>query len=434
MTTQQALFTEALQYIPGGVNSPVRAFSSVGGTPIFFKRAQGAHLFDTNNQQYIDYVGSWGPMIMGHNHPKIQKKLTEQIILGLSFGSPTALETKMAKKITQMIPSIQQVRMVNSGTEAVMSAIRLARAYTKRHKIIKFSGCYHGHVDTLLVQAGSGALTCGIPDSAGIPEAVTQDTLVLPYNDISALKSIFTQYATEIAAVIIEPIAGNMNCVIPDIQFLQALRDYCTQYDALLLFDEVMTGFRVHSGGAQARYQIMPDLTILGKIIGGGMPVGAFGGRQEIMSYLAPLGPVYQAGTLSGNPMAMAAGLQNLILIQETKNLYDELEARCQHLLQGLQEHAHAHHIPFSFNYAGGLFGFFFSDQTPKTSHTLTTDQKNYFKLFFHGMLKKGIYFAPSPYEAGFMSFAHTTDLINETIQASQSVFETMTTYHTSSI
>ncbi len=428
MKEPYSLFSDALQYLPGGVNSPVRAFSAVGGEPIFFKKGQAAYLFDQQDKQYIDYVGSWGPMIMGHNHPDITTDIKHQLKYGLSFGSPTVLETEMAKCIIQMVPSIEQIRMVNSGTEAVMSTIRLARAYTKRDKIIKFSGCYHGHVDSLLVQAGSGALTCGTPDSAGIPAAATQDTIVLPYNEVSTLEQAFKTFTTEIAAVIVEPIAGNMNCITPHLEFLQALREQCTKNKALLIFDEVMTGFRVHQGGAQALYNIQPDITVLGKIIGGGMPVGAFGGRKDIMAYLAPMGPVYQAGTLSGNPIAMAAGLANLRLIQNTSHLYNQLSLRCQQLLEGLAIQAQAHDIPFSFDYAGGLFGFFFCNTLPKTFLEVKNAQNHHFKIFFNHMLNQGIYLAPSPYEAGFMSFAHTEDDINNTLEAARHAFHLMHT------
>lgn len=423
MKTSETLFQEAKQYIPGGVNSPVRAFTGVGGTPVFFQSAKGAHLFDEEGKKYIDYLGSWGPMIMGHNHPHILESVKVQLKQGMSFGAPTQLETTLAKKVCQLMPSIEKIRMVNSGTEATMSAIRLARGYTGRNKIIKFEGCYHGHADSLLVKAGSGALTFGVPTSAGVPKDIAQHTLTLTYNDLDTVKEAFSLHDSDIACVIIEPVAGNMNCIPPQAGFLEGIKDACNEAGALLIFDEVMTGFRVAPGGAQDYYNINPDLTTLGKIIGGGMPVGAFGGKKEIMDYLAPIGPVYQAGTLSGNPMAMAAGLASLELITQTEHLYEQLEAHINRLLTGMQTHADHYDIPFSTQCVGGMFGFFFAEETPQTFEQAVSCNGDHFKHFFHSMLTQGVYLAPSSFEAGFMSYAHTEEDIERTIECAGNAF-----------
>ncbi len=423
MARSHELFHEAQQFIPGGVNSPVRAFNGVGGHPLFIKEAFGAYLTDEDDNTYIDYVGSWGPMIVGHTHPKIIEAVTKTLQKGLSFGAPTRLEIKLAEKIQQIMPSMERIRMVNSGTEATMSAIRLARGFTGRNKFIKFAGCYHGHADALLVSAGSGALTLGVPSSAGVPGSFVQHTLVAEFNDLETVEKFFKKYPNEIAAIIVEPVAGNMNCVLPRPNFLKGLRDLCDQYNSVLIIDEVMTGFRVAAGGAQALYQIKPDLTTLGKIIGGGMPVGAFGGRKEIMDCIAPLGPVYQAGTLSGNPVAMAAGLASLELISEP-GFYEKLKKSTEQLMNGLQRMADAAGIPFLTNSVCGMFGIFFTDQ--KQVETLSDVKKcnvPRFQKFFHGMLKEGVYFAPSAFEAGFISSAHGEKEIQKTVEASERVF-----------
>lgn len=428
MTDTLSSFEKAKRYIPGGVNSPVRAFHGVDGEPVFFKSAHGAYLVDEDGREYIDYVGSWGPMIAGHAHPAIVEAVTACLKNGLSFGAPTTLEIDLAEKICQLMPSIEKVRMVNSGTEATMSAIRLARGYTKRNKIIKFAGCYHGHADALLVQAGSGPLTLGVPSSSGVPESVTQHTLVAQFNRIDTVRDLFKTYQHEIAAVIVEPVAGNMNCVLPVPGFLSGLRELCDQYGSLLIVDEVMTGFRVALGGATARYQIKPDLITLGKIIGGGMPVGAFGGRAEVMSCIAPLGDVYQAGTLSGNPVAMTAGLATLALV-EAPGFYEKLEATTKGLMHGLRERALAAKIPLQTVDVGGMFGIFFTekDQIETYADVMTCDRQQ-FKAFFHGMLARGIYLAPSAYEAGFISSAHGEKEIAATLRAAEQVFAEMTT------
>ena len=419
----QKLFRQAQKHIPGGVNSPVRAFKGVGGTPVFFAAASGAHLYDEDDNRYIDYVGSWGPMILGHNHPQVVAAVHQAVDNGLSFGAPTAAEVAMADKVCELVPSMDMVRMVNSGTEATMSAIRLARGYTGRDKIIKFEGCYHGHVDSLLVKAGSGALTLGNPSSPGIPASVTADTLTLNYNDVASVEAAFQQYGEEIAAVIVEPVAGNMNCVPPTRAFLQALRQFCDDHGSVLIFDEVMTGFRVALGGAQQLYDITPDMTTLGKIIGGGMPVGAFGGKKAIMEHLAPLGPVYQAGTLSGNPVAMAAGLATLTLISEA-GFHDTLTEKTTRLLNGLTEAAHAEGVAFTTAQAGAMFGLFFTDQSRVSSfaEVMACDSER-FNRFFHLMLDQGIYLAPSAFEAGFVSAAHSDDDIDATIAAARKAF-----------
>ena len=417
----EQLFRQAQKHIPGGVNSPVRAFKGVGGTPVFFHSASGAYLHDEDDNRYIDYVGSWGPMILGHNHPQVIAAVQAAVQNGLSFGAPTATEVAMADKVCELVPSMDMVRMVNSGTEATMSAIRLARGYTGRDKIIKFEGCYHGHVDSLLVKAGSGAM--GIPGSPGVPAAVTGDTLVLDYNDAASVETAFQEYGDQIAAVIVEPVAGNMNCVPPTKAFLQALRQYCDDHGSVLIFDEVMTGFRVALGGAQALYDVTPDMTTLGKIIGGGMPVGAFGGKRAIMEHLAPLGPVYQAGTLSGNPVAMAAGLTTLNLLSEP-GFHQALTEKTTRLLDGLTEAAHAEGVAFTTAQAGAMFGLFFTDQSRISSfaEVMACDSER-FNRFFHAMLDQGVYLAPSAFEAGFVSAAHSDEDIDATIAAARKAF-----------
>jgi glutamate-1-semialdehyde 2,1-aminomutase len=424
MTTSEKLFTTALKVIPGGVNSPVRAFKSVGGTPLFIRRALGAYLFDVDNKRYIDYVGSWGPMILGHAHPDVIAAVGEAVANGLSFGAPTEVETLLAEKICRLMPAVEMVRMVSSGTEATMSAIRLARAFTGREKILKFEGCYHGHADSFLIKAGSGALTLGVPTSPGVPKALAEQTLNARYNDIESVINLFKQSGEQIAAVIVEPVAGNMNCVPPLPDFLQGLRKLCDQYGSLLVLDEVMTGFRVALGGAQSIYNIEPDLTTLGKVIGGGMPVGAFGGRKDIMQQLAPSGPVYQAGTLSGNPVAMTAGLKTLELISQP-GFFENLTDKTLGLVQGLKQAAEINDVALSYNCIGGMFGLFFTDQDSVTDFDAVSHcDVEYFKRFFHGMLAQGIYLAPSAYEAGFVSAAHSDKDIAATIEAAASVFK----------
>ncbi len=422
----QALFDQAQTHIPGGVNSPVRAFRHVGGTPVFFKKAKGAYAWDEDNNRYIDYVGSWGPMILGHAHDDIIKAVCDTAQFGLSFGAPTEAEITMAEKLCQLIPSMDMVRMTSSGTEATMSAIRLARGYTGRDKIVKFEGCYHGHGDSLLVKAGSGMLTMGVPSSPGVPAGLANETITLSYNDSEQLKDCFSQIGEHIACVIIEPVAGNMNCIPPEPGFLETLRTLCDQYGAVLIFDEVMTGFRVALGGAQAHYGITPDLTTFGKVIGGGMPVGAFGGKKAIMQRIAPLGPVYQAGTLSGNPVAMAAGLATLNLLTEP-GFYDRLTAKTNKITEGMQAIADRLSIPFTTNSVGGMFGFFFTDQMQVTRYeqVLNGDIER-FKKFFHGMLRQGIYLAPSAFEASFVSIAHSDEDIAATLEAAESVMKTL--------
>ena len=426
MSRSAELFKLAQQRIPGGVNSPVRAFNGVGGDPIFFKRGYGAYLFDEDNIQYIDYVASWGPMIAGHSHPDVLSAVSEVMQHGLSFGAPTELEIQMAEKVCELVPSMDQVRMVSSGTEATMSAIRLARGFTGRDKIVKFEGCYHGHADSLLVKAGSGALTLGVPTSPGVPADLAQHTLTLQFNDADMVHDLFAKMGSEIACIIVEPVAGNMNCIPPVAGFLEALREVCDQHGCVLIFDEVMTGFRVAIGGAQQLYDVKPDLTTLGKVIGGGMPVGAFGGRKDIMHEIAPTGPVYQAGTLSGNPVAMAAGLKTLELISEP-GFYNHLSDRTLQLTQGLKIEADKSNIPFTTNTVGGMFGLFFSEEE-KISHFTQVCASNVdrFKHFYHGMLKNGIYFAPSAYEAGFVSSMHSDEDINNTIAAAAKVFASL--------
>jgi len=420
------LFESAKQHIPGGVNSPVRAFAGVGGDPIFIKKAKGAYITDTDNKSYIDYVGSWGPMILGHAHPEVIKTVQQAAEDGLSFGAPTEIEIEMANKVCELVPSIELVRMVSSGTEATMSAIRLARGYTGRDKIVKFEGCYHGHADSLLVKAGSGALTLGVPSSPGIPASLAEHTITLEYNNIKQVKETFAKIGDQVACIIVEPVAGNMNCIPPVDGFLQGLRAVCDEHKSVLILDEVMTGFRTALGCAQSVYNVVPDLTTLGKVIGGGMPVGAFGGKKEIMQYIAPLGPVYQAGTLSGNPLAMAAGLKTLELISK-KDFFSNLTKQTTKLLVGLQKAADNAGIAFTTNQVGGMFGLFFTSEEKVTSFKQTTAcDTERFKRFFHGMLAEGVYLAPSAYETGFVSLMHGDDEINKTIEAATNVFETL--------
>ncbi len=419
----QQLFNDAQDIIPGGVNSPVRAFNGVGGTPVFIKRAQGAYIFDAEDKKYVDYVGSWGPMILGHNHPAILEAVIETAQNGLSFGAPTELEITMAEKVREIVPSMEKLRMVSSGTEATMSAIRLARGFTGRDKILKFEGCYHGHADSLLVKAGSGMLTMGVPSSPGIPNDVAKHTLTVSYNNIEEVKEIFAKLGNEIACIIVEPVAGNMNCIPPVEGFLEGLRAICDQYESVLIFDEVMTGFRVALGGAQAHYNIVPDLTTLGKVIGGGMPVGAFGGKKEIMDYIAPVGPVYQAGTLSGNPIAMAAGLASLNELCQG-NKHQQLSDATEKLAMGLKAAAERNGISLSINYVGAMFGFFFSEEEHITCFAQATAcDGEKFKRFFHLMLEEGVYLAPSAFEAGFLSTAHGDEEIEFTLAAADRCF-----------
>lgn len=426
MNRSADLISRARLSIPGGVNSPVRAFNGVGGDPIFIESADGACFTSADGDTYIDYVGSWGPMILGHNHPAILDATIETAKKGLSFGAPTEIEITMAETICSIIPSIDSVRMVNSGTEATMSAIRLARGFTGRNKILKFEGCYHGHADSLLVKAGSGALTLGEPTSPGVPAELAAHTLTATYNDLDSVKALFEKYGQDIACIIVEPVAGNMNCILPVEGFLQGLRDICDQHQSLLIIDEVMTGFRVALGGAQEAFGVTPDLTTLGKIIGGGMPVGAFGGRREVMDYLAPVGPVYQAGTLSGNPVAMAAGLACLKAIQ-AEGFYDELSKKTSALVEGLRQAAKDANVKMSFSQIGGMFGFFFTDvETVSHFDQVTQCNMEQFQSFYHGMLKEGIYLAPSAYETGFMSMAHEQHHIDKTIAAAAKVLATL--------
>ena len=419
------LFKLSQKLIPGGVNSPVRAFVSVGGTPIFFKKALGSRLWDENGKEYIDYINSWGPMILGHSNPKVIKAVQEAAKKSLSFGAPTSKELDMAEMLVKLVPSIEQVRLVSSGTEATMSAIRVARGFTSRDIILKFEGCYHGHADALLVKAGSGALTFNQPSSAGVPKDVAKHTYTLPFNDTEALEKCFKKIGNKIACVIIEPIVGNMNLILPNIDFLQRLRQLCTQYGGILIFDEVMTGFRVGLAGAQGLYKVIPDMTTLGKIIGGGLPVGAFGGRKDIMQKLAPLGPVYQAGTLSGNPVAVAAGLKTLELIQKP-NFYKKLSLITEQLVDGMTKAANQKGIEFCARNVGGMFGFYFRNSPPNRFDEIMNTDREKFNKFFHFMLKQGIYFGPSAFEAGFVSASHTKKDINETIKASHKAFESL--------
>lgn len=425
MTLSQQYFQDACEVIPGGVNSPVRAFKGVGGCPVFFDKAKGAYLWDVDGQRYIDYVGSWGPAILGHAPDEVLLALAEQMQHGLSFGAPTLIETQLAQCVRRFVPSMERLRFVSSGTEATLSAIRLARGFTQRRKILKFEGCYHGHGDSLLVKAGSGLLTLGVPTSAGILADLAQHTLTAQFNDLASVEALFHTYGDDIAAVIIEPVAGNMNLVLPQADFLPGLRALCDTYGSVLIFDEVMSGFRVAKGGAQALYGVTPDLTTLGKVIGGGMPVGAFGGRRDIMEHLAPLGPVYQAGTLSGNPMAMRAGLTTLKLIEQQADFYPKLSALSQSLVDGLVQVAQQCSVPLWAQSLGGMIGFYFTEQTriDRYQDVLRCDT-DAFKRFFHGMLQQGVYLAPSAFEAGFVSIAHTVQNIDQSLTAAKKVLQ----------
>ena len=426
MSRSASLFEQAQKHIPGGVNSPVRAFAGVGGTPLFFKHAKGAYVVDEDDKHYVDYVGSWGPMILGHSHPDVLDAVRNQLEHGLSYGAPTALEVEMADLVCSLVPSMDMVRMTSSGTEATMSAIRLARGYTGRDSIIKFEGCYHGHSDSLLVKAGSGALTLGVPSSPGVPAAFAKHTITLPFNDTDAVAAYLAEHGEEIACIIVEPVAGNMNCVPPAPGFLEGLREQCDKHGVVLIFDEVMTGFRVALGGAQALYNVKPDLSTFGKIIGGGMPVGCFGGSKKIMSHIAPLGPVYQAGTLSGNPLAMAAGLTTLKLISRP-GFHDELADYTSRMLQGLQERADAAGIPFTTTQAGGMFGIYFTERKNiKSFEDATSSNIEHFKQFFHLMLEGGVYLAPSAFEAGFSSIALGDTELKITLDAAEKAFAKM--------
>jgi glutamate-1-semialdehyde 2,1-aminomutase len=420
----EALFEEAKRYIPGGVNSPVRAFRYVGGTPVFVARAEGAYIYGEDGRRYLDYVGSWGPMLLGHAHPRVVRAVQDAAARGLSFGAPTVLETALARRICELVPSMDLVRLVSSGTEATMSAIRLARGYTGRDRILKFEGCYHGHSDSLLVKAGSGALTIGVPSSPGVPASFAQHTLTAAYNSLDEARAAFASAPGQIACVIVEPVAGNMGCVPPVAGFLEGLRELCTRDGAVLVFDEVMTGFRVAPGGAQSLYGVTPDLTTLGKIVGGGAPVGAFGGRRDIMERIAPLGPVYQAGTLSGCPLATAAGLATLEALDEEPGLYERLAERTRQLVEGLSDAARHAGVPLATNAVGSMFGFFFTTDAPvRTFAQVMACDTEHFRRFFHGMLAEGVYLAPSPYEAGFVSAAHGDAEIEATIAAARRVF-----------
>jgi len=424
--SNQQLFLQAQKHIPGGVNSPVRAFKGVGGDPVFFSSAKGAWLTDVEGKNYIDYIGSWGPMIAGHAHPQVIEAVQQMCVNGLGYGAPTAIETEMADLLCELVPSMEMVRMVSSGTEATMSAIRLARGHTGRDKIVKFEGCYHGHADSLLVKAGSGALTLGEPSSAGVPKAIAEHTITLRYNDMESVKQCFAEIGDQVACIIVEPVAGNMNCIPPIPGFLEGLREVCDQYGSLLIFDEVMTGFRVALGGAQQHYGIKPDLTTLGKVVGGGLPVGAFGGRKDVMHSIAPLGPVYQAGTLSGNPVAMAAGLATLKLVQQP-GFHDRLSQQTAKLANGLKQKADAAGIPMSINYVGGMFGFFFTEEANiEFFEQVTQCDQERFKKFYHGMLDRGVYLAPSAFEAGFVSAAHGDDEIEATLAAAELVLASL--------
>lgn len=425
MDRNDELFERAQEIIPGGVNSPVRAFRSVGGSPRFIDRAKGPYMWDATGKRFIDYILSWGPMILGHNNDVVVAAMEATAEKGLSFGAATEGEIRIAEEIQKIVPSMEQVRLVSSGTEAGMSAIRLARGYTGRNKIIKFEGCYHGHSDSLLVKAGSGMLTFGNPSSAGVPAGITEHTLVLEYNNTNQLEEAFQKYGDDIACVIVEAIAGNMNMVRGNHEFIKAMRELCTKHGALLIVDEVMTGFRVALGGAQSYFGVTPDLTMLGKVIGGGMPVAAFGGRKDIMQHIAPVGGVYQAGTLSGNPVAVASGLATLHAIQEV-GFYDKLTAQTQKLVKGLTDAAKAEGVPFSADSLGGMFGIYFLPEIPHGFADVMKSNTENFNRFFHGMLTRGVYFAPSTFEAGFTSIAHTDEVINATIEAAKETFATL--------
>ncbi|KZZ57280.1 glutamate-1-semialdehyde aminotransferase [Oleiphilus sp. HI0125] len=422
MSRSEDLFHDAQSVIPGGVNSPVRAFKGVGGSPLFFEKGEGAYLIDADDKRYIDYVGSWGPMILGHANQDVVEAVQKQLQQGLGYGAPTELETVMAKKVCELVPSIEKVRMVSSGTEATMSAIRLARGFTGRDKIVKFEGCYHGHSDSLLVKAGSGALTLGVPNSPGVPASLAEHTITLRFNDIDSVRQAFSEIGNDVAAIIVEPVAGNMNCIPPVPGFLKGLRDICDEYKSVLIFDEVMTGFRVSLGGAQGHFGVTPDITTLGKVIGGGLPVGAFGGRADIMDYIAPTGPVYQAGTLSGNPLAMAAGLTMLTKISEA-GFYEHLIAQTTKLVEGLKQAAKNTNTSMCFSQAGSMFGFFFSkeDKVDFYEQVVECDMEK-FQRFYHEMLNEGVYLAPSAFEAGFVSSAHSDEVIAATIAAAEKV------------
>lgn len=425
MSRNEALFERAQKTIPGGVNSPVRAFRSVGGTPRFIERAQGPYFWDADGKQYTDYIGSWGPMILGHVHPEVLEAVQRVLVNGFSFGAPTEAEVEIAEEICKLVPSMEQVRMVSSGTEATMSALRLARGFTNRSRIVKFEGCYHGHADSLLVKAGSGLLTFGNPTSAGVPADIAKHTTVLEYNNVEQLNEAFAAFGAEIASVIVEPVAGNMNLIKPTPAFLQALRDRCDEYGSVLIFDEVMCGFRVALGGAQQLYGVTADLTCLGKVIGGGMPAAAFGGRRDIMAHLAPLGGVYQAGTLSGNPIAMAAGLKTLELIQ-APGFYEQLSTRTAKLAGGLSAAAAEAKVTFTADSIGGMFGLYFAEQIPGSFAEVMQGDAKRFNAFFHAMLDSGVYFAPSAFEAGFVSIAHDDAVIDATLQAARSGFRAL--------
>lgn len=423
MTKSEELFARAQKTIPGGVNSPVRAFKAVGGTPRFITKADGPYIWDADGHRYIDYIQSWGPMVLGHNNEKIRDAVITASYEGLSFGAPTEAEIHMAEKVSKLVPSMEMVRMVNSGTEATMSAIRLARGYTSRNKILKFEGCYHGHADSLLVKAGSGALTLGVPSSPGVPDDFAKHTITVEFNNLESVRQAFAECPDDISCIIVEPVAGNMNCIPPVPGFLEGLREVCDEYDAVLIFDEVMTGFRVSRGGAQERFGVEPDLTCLGKVIGGGMPVGCFGGKAKIITHIAPTGPIYQAGTLSGNPVAMAAGLAALNQLEEP-DLYTSIFSNTQALAEGLTKLAHKHGIPMTYNVAGSMFGIFFTDAEKVTNYQQAISCNNeQFKAFYHGMLDAGVYLAPAIFEAGFVSKAHTAEIIEATLVAADKVF-----------
>jgi glutamate-1-semialdehyde 2,1-aminomutase len=428
MTTQsEKLFARAQITIPGGVNSPVRAFKAVGGTPRFINKADGPYMWDVDGNRYIDYINSWGPMVLGHNNAKVRQAVIDASEFGLSYGAPTEAEIIMAELVNKLVPSMEMVRMVNSGTEATMSAIRLARGYTARDKILKFEGCYHGHADSLLVKAGSGALTLGVPSSPGVPDDFAKHTLTVDFNDLDSVQAAFDQHGDDISCIIVEPVAGNMNCIPPVEGFLEGLRSICDHYGALLIFDEVMTGFRVSLGGAQERYGVEPDLTCLGKVIGGGMPVGAFGGKKKILTHIAPTGPIYQAGTLSGNPIAMAAGLAALSQLAEP-GFYDSIFENTKMLAEGIRDTAHRNNIPMSINVAGSMFGIFFTDVERVTNYKQATNCNTaQFNQFYHAMLNEGVYFAPASYEAGFVSKMHTIDVVEATIEAADKAFKKIT-------
>jgi glutamate-1-semialdehyde 2,1-aminomutase len=427
MSRNEALFERAQKTIPGGVNSPVRAFRSVGGTPRFIDRAQGPYFWDADGKRYIDYIGSWGPMILGHVHPEVLEAVQRVLVNGFSFGAPTEAEIEIAEEICKLVPSMQQVRMVSSGTEATMSALRLARGFTNRSRIVKFEGCYHGHADSLLVKAGSGLLTFGNPTSAGVPADIAKHTTVLEYNNVEQLNEAFAAFGAEIASVIVEPVAGNMNLVKATPEFLKALRERCDESGAVLIFDEVMCGFRVALGGAQEVYGVKADLTCLGKVIGGGMPAAAFGGRREIMAHLAPLGGVYQAGTLSGNPVAVAAGLKTLQLIQ-APGFYEQLSAQTRRLTNGLNAVAREAKVPFTADAIGGMFGLYFAENVPASFAQVMQGDAKRFNVFFHAMLDAGVYFAPSAFEAGFVSIAHDNAVIDATLDAARGAFASLAT------